>query len=120
MHSARLSKTSPISCKMARSPVHRLRGADLAGSSGSLWKWRVVEIVEKSKGGLSHDLHNAWKPAQNTGFHISTATAATATIKAKAAKPLKSWGFYRFLRRTDFSNPAYQILHYGNEKWRRD
>ena len=30
----------------------------------------------------------------------STATAATATIKAKAAKPLKSWGFYRFLRRT--------------------
>jgi len=52
-----------------------------------------VEIVEKSKVGLSPDSHNAWKPAQNAGFHIPPATVAASTIKANAAEPLESRGF---------------------------
>ena len=52
-----------------------------------------MEIVEKSKVGLSPDSHNAWKPAQNAGFHIPPATVAASTIKANAAEPLESRGF---------------------------
>jgi len=43
----------------------------------------------KVKRRLSHDSHNAWKPAQNAGSHISPATAAAGTIKAKAARTAK-------------------------------
>jgi len=51
-----------------------------------------VEIAEKSKVELFHDSHNAWKPAQNAGFHISPATATAGTIKAEPAEPLESGG----------------------------
>jgi hypothetical protein len=67
-----------------------------------------VEIVEKSKVGLSPDSHNAWEPTQKRGFPHSPTTAAAGTIKANAAGPLESRGFTN--SRAEPKNVSYSCL----------
>src|SRR5262249_47919740 len=42
----------------------------------------------------------AWKPAQNAGSHISTATTAAGLLSGKKSNPAKIVGSVRFLHRT--------------------
>src|SRR5262249_11815877 len=50
----------------------------------------------------------AWKPAQNAGSHISTATTAAGLLSGKKSNPAKIVGSVRFLHRTQ--NPCPVIL----------
>ncbi|HTT23707.1 MAG TPA: hypothetical protein VMG82_32565, partial [Candidatus Sulfotelmatobacter sp.] len=45
-------------------------------------------------------LPGAWKPAQNAGSHISTATTAGGLLSGKKTNPAKILGSVRFLHRT--------------------
>src|SRR5262249_46960722 len=45
----------------------------------------------------------AWKPAQNAGSHISTATTAAGLLSGKKSNPAKIVGSVRFLHRTEIS-----------------
>jgi hypothetical protein len=91
-----------------------LKGVHLSRITGS--QIHPVRNAPKSRAGCGNDAPRAekrdtdlqgpgvalgaWKPAQNAGSHISTATAAAADQFAKTTKPAKIARAYRFLCRT--------------------
>src|SRR5262249_32070215 len=63
----------------------------------------------------------AWKPAQNAGSHISTATTAAGLLSGKKSNPAKIVGSVRFLHRTAKNNRSksvwtlFQLKHLNNQ-----